>query len=159
MHCGNRAGRGRRWRRLARGVKRGVALPQPQDGNAIVEFIGVMVVIIVPALVLLTGLATVTMAQLALEDAARQSARAFVRANSGEAGKAHAIDVARSAWAQRGFSEPLEVDLSCSARPCLTPGQTVTATVSATVNVPVVGPLAVVGHQSMTVDQFRVSRP
>lgn len=56
-----------------------------EDGNAIVEFVGVMVVIIIPALVLLTGLATTTMAQLALNDAARQSARAYVRAQSASA--------------------------------------------------------------------------
>ncbi|MEW6957390.1 hypothetical protein [Trueperella pyogenes] len=130
-----------------------------EDGNAIVEFVGVMVVIIIPALVLLTGLATTTMAQLALNDAARQSARAYVRAQSASAAYSAGGSLAHQAWANRGFTEPIRLDFSCSARPCLTPGESATARVSATITVPVIGALTLHGEQTMVVDQYRVARP
>ncbi len=133
--------------------------PRGEEGNAIVEFVGIVVVIVVPALVLLIGLATTTSAQLALDDAARQSARAYVRADSAHAGEARGREVADRAWTDRGLSEPLSLDFLCSASPCLTPGAVVTARTSATVTVPIIGALALTGEQEMVVDQYRVVRP
>lgn len=130
-----------------------------EAGNAVVEFIGVMVVIIIPALVLLIGLATTTRAQLALDDAARQSVRAFIREDSGAAAHARAHATALTAWDSRGFSEPLGVGFSCAASPCLSPGASVSVDVSASVSVPIIGSVTMSAHQSMVVDQYRVVRP
>ncbi|KTF03808.1 MULTISPECIES: hypothetical protein [Trueperella] len=133
--------------------------PRGEDGNAIVEFVGVMVVIVVPALALLTGLATTTTVQLALEDAARQSARAYVRAESVYSGEARGREAASKAWTDRGMDEQLDLNFACSASPCLSPGATVTARASATVTVPIVGAITLTGEQAMVVDQYRVVRP
>lgn len=132
---------------------------ETEPGNAVVEFVGVMVVIIIPALALLIGLATTTRAQLALDDAARQSVRAFIRADSGTSAYSSAEAAAATAWADRGFTEPLGVDVQCAANPCLTPGQMVTVDVSAVVSVPILGTLTMSSDQSMMVDQYRAARP
>ncbi len=130
-----------------------------EAGNAVVEFIGVMVVIVIPALVLLIGLATTTRAQLALDDAARQSVRAFIREDSGASAHVRAQSVADTAWADRGFTEPLGVGVRCTANPCLTPGASVAVDVSASVSVPVIGSVSMSASQRMMVDQYRVMRP
>ncbi|MDP9805764.1 hypothetical protein J2S70_000346 [Trueperella bonasi] len=132
---------------------------QAEPGNAVVEFIGVMTVIIIPALILLIGLSTTTRAQLALDDAARQSVRAYVRADSGVQAQAQARTAADLAWDTRGFVEPLAFGVSCTASPCLSPGASVEVTVSADVGVPIIGSISISASQSMLVDQYRVVRP
>lgn len=130
-----------------------------EPGNAVVEFIGIMVVIIIPALVLLIGLATTTRAQLALDDAARQSVRAFIREDSTVSAHTRAHTAAITAWETRGFSEPLDARVACTASPCLTPGSSVSVDVSASVSVPIIGSVTMSARQSMMVDQYRVVRP
>ncbi|QOR44994.1 hypothetical protein [Trueperella pecoris] len=130
-----------------------------EAGNAIVEFVGVMVVVIVPALVLLVGLATTTAAQLALNDAARQSVRAFVRSDSGPLADASARQAAEQAWADRGFTEHLATEVVCASRPCLTPGASVTVNVEAAITIPVLGAVSVKASQAMMVDLYRMVRP
>ncbi|VEI13959.1 TadE family protein [Trueperella bialowiezensis] len=145
---------------MRRGTKAGLGgKPRPEDGNAVVEFVGVLAVIIIPALVLLIGFATTTRAQLALDDAARQGVRAYVRQASGQAAWQQARAAAVTAWDDRGFSERLDVDASCTATPCLTPGEYVTIAVTARVEVPIIGKLTLDASQTLVVDHYRAVRP
>lgn len=133
---------------------------ESEPGNAIIEFIGVMTVIIVPALVLLSILATIVSAQFALQSAARESARVFVRANAVAEAKTSADAAAETAWTDRGFTEPLTVSYACSTPGCLIPNATVTANVSSQVTLPLIGrQITVQDSQPMTVDAFRSARP
>ncbi|MDO5025979.1 MAG: hypothetical protein Q4E03_05640 [Trueperella sp.] len=131
-----------------------------EPGNAIVEFIGVMVVIIVPALGLLAILATIVSAQFALQGAARESARVFVRANTVAEANSSATAAAKTSWEDRGFTEALAVTYACSDPSCLVPNATVTATVSAQIELPLIGTRVTLrDSQPMTVDAFRAARP
>ena len=131
--------------------------PRPERGNAIVEFIGIVAVVIVPAVFLLTALAVVTNAQLALAEAARQAAREYVRADSVAHAQIAAEQAALSAW--NNPADELELSISCSANPCLSPGASITVTVRSRVQVPLVGDIAVAGSQTMPVDRYRSERP
>lgn len=130
-----------------------------ESGNAIVEFLGVLVVLVVPALLLIASLATVTAAQFAANAAARDSARAFVRAESSSTAAGIGRAAAERAVSDRGRIGEHTVSFSCSATPCLSAGSDVTATVSIRAVLPVIGTTVTISDSAtMTVDPYRRSR-
>lgn len=119
-------------------------------GGAMVEFLAISLVLIVPLIYLVITLGLVQAAAYAAEGAARDAARASVLvgvealengATDGDAGAAAqaraeaALSVALADFAV----DPTQADLatSCSANPCFTPGSDVTARV--TIRVPLPG--------------------
>ncbi len=135
---------------------RPVASKCGEKGNAVVEFIGIMAVIIVPVLVLISVLATILSAQFALQAAVRNSVREFIRSESTSEAHVRGLAAGQQAWADRGIDEPLALDFSCTASPCLSPGSFVEVNAQATVTIPILDrQVTLSDSQSMRVDEFR----
>ncbi len=110
-------------------------------GNAQVEFLGVALVLILPVLYLALTLGRIQAATFAVEGAAKESARAFVTADSVAEGQVRAGVATSLALSDQGFEDVLPSDvleLSCSSDPCLAPGSEVVAVVRYDVGLPFV---------------------
>jgi hypothetical protein len=145
-----------------------VTRPRPPElderGSAVVEFVVLGVLLLIPLVYLVMMLARVQAGSYAVSQAAREAGRAFVTADAEGAARARAQAAARVAFADHAFEDSGRVTIACDGSPCLRPdGQVVTA---ATVRVPLplvpsfvrhVIPLSVpvsASHLS-TVDRFR----
>ncbi|WP_370297482.1 pilus assembly protein [Cellulomonas sp. HD19AZ1] len=155
-------GRLRRW--AARRVRTG-----GDDGSALVEFLGVTLVLLVPTVYLVLVLGRVQAATFAVEGAAREAARVYVVADDAAQGAERAVTVVGVALRDQGFDDDAAgaLALTCSASPCLTPGAEVAASVEVRVPLPFVPafvgdvlPLEVpVSAQRVApVDAYRVAR-
>lgn len=130
-----------------------------ESGNVVVEFVGVMIILVVPALLALLATSSLLMGQAAITAAARDGARAFVRAESVAQGRHHATDIATEAFDQRGVDAEVAIDFVCSATPCLTPGAAVTTTVRANVRLTSVGMTVTLDESlRLPVDELREER-
>ncbi len=110
-------------------------------GNAQVEFLGVALVLILPVLYLALTLGRIQAATFAVEGAAKESARAFVTADSVAEGQARAEVATSLALSDQGFEDVLPADvleLACSTDPCLAPGSEVVTVVRYDVALPFV---------------------
>lgn len=92
------------------------------DGSAVVEFVSLGVLLLVPVLYLVVTLGRVQAGAFAAEGAAREAARAFTAADDEASGAAHARAAVGLAFADQGFRDvdpgrALTVD--CEASPCL----------------------------------------
>jgi Flp pilus assembly protein TadG len=143
-----------------------VAPRRGDGGNAVVEFLVLGVVLLVPLAYLALALGRVQAATYAVDGAAREAARAFAAAPDEVTGRRHALVAVRLALLDQG----LDVDpsaaatLTCSADPCLTPGARLTVRVAVDVTLPgvpavvdeaVPGRVAVASSATGTVDAFR----
>lgn len=141
-------------------------VPAGDTGSAVVEFVTVGVLLLVPILYLVVTLGRIQAAAFATEAAARGAARALTVADDEAAGQAAAAAVVTYALSDQGF----EVDpdrataVECPVTGCLTPGGSVVVRVEVAVTLPgVPGFLAgalpvavpVSATQVATVDQFR----
>ncbi|MDO8144381.1 MULTISPECIES: pilus assembly protein [unclassified Isoptericola] len=113
-----------------------------EEGAAVVEFLGVGVLLLVPLVYLVVTVGQIHAAGFAVEGAARDAARAVVTAESSATGAARARAATEVALADQGFvvdgADVLE--LECSANPCLTPGATVGVRVRVEVPLPLAPP-------------------
>ena len=109
-------------------------------GSAVIEFLGVTLVLLVPLVYLVLVLGRIEAATFAAESAAREASRVYVRADSEAQGSAAAEASARLALADQGFGDTAAgaLDIVCSADPCLTPGADVEADVRVRVALPFV---------------------
>lgn len=108
-------------------------------GSAIVEFLGVALVLLVPVVYLVLVLARMQSAAFAVDGAAREAARAFVTAQDAAAAPNLAATAIALAFDDQGLdplAAPDAVTIVCSADPCLDPGAVVTATVELDVTLP-----------------------
>lgn len=138
------------------------------DGTATVEFVLVGLLMLVPiAYVVLTAL-SVQRAAFAAVEAARSGGRAFVTAQSDAAARARAARAVDLAMADQGLSgAATNLQISCAAKPCLTPGATVRVEVSGTVRLPWLpsvlgtdnGGIPVRAVHVEVVDPFQPARP
>jgi hypothetical protein len=145
-----------------------VSPPRPaaldERGSAVVEFVALGVLLLIPLVYLVMMLGRVQAGSYAVSQAAREAGRAFVTADAEGAAAARAQAAARVAFADHAFEDSGRVTIACDGSPCLRPdGHVVTA---ATVRVPLplvpsfvrhVIPLSVpvsASHLS-TVDRFR----
>ena len=111
----------------------------PDRGNAIVEFLGVALVLLVPVVYLVLVLARMQSAAFAVDGAAREAARAFVPAQEPTTAAGRAVAAAAIAFDDQGLdpaAAPGAVVIACAADPCLTPGTVVTATIELDVPLP-----------------------
>lgn len=135
-----------------------------EGGSAVVEFVVLGVLLLIPLVYLVMTLARVQAGSYAVSQASREAGRAFVTAETDGAATARATAAARVAFADYAFEDSGRVTIACDGSPCLRPdGRVVTA---ATVRVPLplvpsfvrrVIPLSVpvsASHLS-TVDRFR----
>lgn len=110
--------RGRRcWRDLRR----------TDDGSAVVEFVVLGVLLLVPVVYLVLALGRLQAGAFAAEGAAREAGRAFVTATEDASGRRRAEQAAAVAFADQGFGADAvrAVSLSCDAADCLAPDRRV----------------------------------
>lgn len=107
-----------------------------EEGSALVEFIFLGLVLLVPVVYLIVTAGQVQGAAFAAVGAAESAAKVYADAEDPEAGEQRARVAAELAFTDFGFQpEEMLLDISCSAQ-CLSPGSTVTALVSFDVPLP-----------------------
>lgn len=120
------------------------------EGGAIVEFLGVTLLLLVPLAYLVVALSGIQAGTYAVEVSAREAARGAVVAGvralddgrtlpqAMRAAEARARAVAELAMEDFGFGDRASYDLrlTCSSTPCLRPGSLVRADVELTVRLP-----------------------
>ena len=143
--------------RLRRGVVRGIRSKAPRTrpvvplggrpggerGSAIVEFLGAALLLLLPVMYLALTLGRIQAATFAVEGAAKESARAFVTADSVEHGETRAGVAVSLALDDQGFTDVRPADvlsIACSGGPCLAPGSEVVTVVRYDVPLPFVPP-------------------
>ncbi len=134
-----------------------------ESGGAIVEFVVLTVLLLLPVVYLILAVARVQAGTYAVATAAREAARAAVTAPAGADLQARSDAAARLAFEDHGF-DPAAVALRCAANPCLTPDARIDAQARLEVELPgvpafldAVWPLTVTVEAShgMTVARFR----
>lgn len=102
-----------------------------EEGTAIVEFVWLAILLLVPLLYVLLAIFEVQRSAYAASAAARAATRAYVGAPAQEVAYARAVAAARLAFADQGIEAPFELTVRCRPRPgrCLAPGSVVVADV------------------------------
>jgi hypothetical protein len=142
--------------------------PRDDAGSAIVEFVGLAVVLLIPVIYLVLALGRLQAASFAVDSSARAAARAFTAAPDEPTGRSRALAMVRLGLHDQGFDvDPAAAaQLRCSGTPCLTPSGRVTVRVSVDVVLPGVPALVdrfagahvtVRSTRSATVDAFRAA--
>lgn len=133
-----------------------------EDGNALVEFVALSVILLIPSLYLVLSLGSVQGAVFAADVIARDAAR--IHATDPDASRAEARTEAmvRMTLEDHGISAQDAVTIRCSKDPCSAPGSEVTAEVSIGVPIPGLGsmlgeagPVHVGAEHVVEADQFR----
>ena len=120
------------------GASGGASVTARESGNAVVEFLAVTLVVLVPLVYLVLLLARVQAASYAVSVAAREAARVYVSGPANGQPLARAEAAARLAFEDHGFATPGNLQVECSAQPCLTPDATVRVHVRYEVALPLV---------------------
>lgn len=132
--------------------------PSGEEGNAILEFVMVAVVLMVPLVYVLLTVFQLQRAAFAVSAAAREAGRAYVTAESGDTADARAQTAADLALADQLPGSPAANVGVSAGPPELDPGESVTVTVTYNVTLPLSGGLAtipVTGKHVATVDRYR----
>lgn len=136
------------------------------DGNAIVEFVYLAILLMVPLVYVLLAVFRVQGAAYAVSSATREAGRVFVTTTDGRpadrAGTAAAVVMADSGLRLRSG----DLRITCSTNPCLSPGGTVSVAISYDVSLPflpsvfdaVPASVHVTGRHLEVVDRFRAAR-
>jgi hypothetical protein len=126
-------------RQAGRGDRR-LRLPAGDAGSAVVEFVTVGVLMLVPVVYLVVAVAGIQAAAFATESAAREAARIVVTTPDTDAAEDRVVSAVGWALQDQGIeADPgRAVTVLCDAQPCLTPGADVTVTVSVDVPLPAV---------------------
>jgi len=135
-----------------------------ERGSAVVEFVVLAVLMLIPLVYLVMMLARVQAGSYAVSQAAREAGRAYVTAEAGDQAAGRAEAAARIAFLDHSFEESGRLSIACDGIPCLRPDGRVETTASVRVPLPLVPsfvrdviPLSVpvtASHLS-TVDRFR----
>jgi hypothetical protein len=139
-------------------------------GSAVVEYIVLGVLLLVPLLYVILLLGRIQAAAFATDSSARAAARAFASADDEISGRSRALAAVRLGLRDQGFEDDPAAagTVSCSASPCLTPQGRIGVRVSVHVGLPgaaaLVGDLAgtvatVRSEQTAVVDRFRRPGP
>ncbi len=112
----------------------------PRDaGSAVVEFLGVALVLLVPTIYLVLVLGRLQAAAFAVDGAAREAVRGFVTAEDTTDGAVRATAAVALALSDQGIDPAAAQDglrLACDRTDCLVPGTLVTAHVAVDVGLP-----------------------
>lgn len=109
-----------------------------EGGTAVIEFVWLAVLLLVPLIYLVLCLARLQAGSYAVTQAARESARAFVTASDDASADARSRAAADIAFEDQGFAGGGSLTVSCSATPCLSPGESVTTQAAVSVPLPLV---------------------
>ena len=144
---------------------RAAAVRRGDNGSAVVEFVTLGMLLLLPLIYLVITLGRVQAATFAADGSAREAARAYVTATSSGDGEARAGAAVRLGTMDQGFdAEDSSLVVECTHDPCLTPEGRITTRVEIDVVLPGVPALvdrAIPAHitvraaQVATVDAFR----
>lgn len=141
------------------------------SGTAIVEFVFVAVLVMVPLVYLIVAVATVQRSTLAVSQAARDAGRAFATSESAAEAQARVAAAVRLALVDQGLTDDADVRFvaagaSCDSRavtPALTPGAVFTVCVICRVPLPAIPTvlagrgIRAVGTYTVHVDDYRAT--
>ena len=152
--------------RLGRLTRAGRGAPAPgrEAGSAVVEFVFLAVLLMVPLFYLVMVMARLQAGAYAVSAAAREAGRAYTTAQSPAQGPARAQAAADIAFGDQGFAGQGTVSIGCDGTPCFRPDGRVEVKASLTVPLPLV-PAAFAGvvptaipvsaTHVATIDRFR----
>lgn len=107
------------------------------DGNAMVEFTWLALLLMIPLVYLMLTVFEVQKAAYAVEAATREAGRAFVTSEDGTDPDQRALAAAQIAAADQGVTlTDDQVRVTCEQQPCLTPGATVEVRIAVRVPLP-----------------------
>jgi hypothetical protein len=142
-----------------------VTRPKGESGNAIVEFLFLGVLLMVPLVYVVLAVFTVQRAAYGVTAAAREAGRAYATAADDSAGYARAEAAAEVALVDHGLHlQPGQLAIECDSSPCLTPGGTIDVSVDMDVSLPFLprvfhgrapASIGVNGHHVAHVDDYR----
>lgn len=112
-----------------------------EDGNALVEFVALAVILLIPSLYLVLTLGSVQGAVFAADVIARDAARIHATEPDAARAEARTRAMVRMTLEDHGLSAQDAVTIRCSKQPCSAPGSEVTADVSIGVAIPGLGPM------------------
>lgn len=113
--------------------------PKAESGTAIVEFVWLALLLMVPLLYIVLATFDAQRTAYAASAAARSASRAYVEAADQETGRARAQAAAALAFADQGLpGASFDLRIRCEPEPgrCLAPGSVVTVEVSAAAALP-----------------------
>jgi Flp pilus assembly protein TadG len=142
--------------------------PRGEDGTAIVEFVFLAVLLMVPLFYLVMTLARVQAGTYAASSAAREAGRAYVTATEQDSAGTRAQAAARIAFEDQGFGPAdSRLEMACDGTPCLRPQGRIEMSTTVTVPLPLIPSFArrvvplevpVTASHVAVVDRFR-ARP
>lgn len=107
------------------------------DGSALVEFVALAVLLLVPLVHVVLAVASVQRTSYAASSAVREAARAYVTSDSPAQARTRAVAAARLALADHGVALPRRaLHLTCLDGPCLSPGGRVSVSLRLVVALP-----------------------
>ncbi len=109
-----------------------------QAGSAIVEFVFLAVLMLVPLFYLVMVLARLQAGAYAVSAAAREAGRAYVTAQAPAQAPSRAHSAAGLAFADQGFEHDGRIEIGCDGTPCLRPAGRVQITATVSVPMPLV---------------------
>jgi len=110
-------------------------------GNAVVEFLAVSLILLIPVVYLVLVLGRLQAAAFAADGAAREAGRSYVQAGTPDVGMERAFASVGISLRDQGFDDvdpASALAIECSSTRCLEPGSDVTTRVSFTVALPFV---------------------
>ncbi len=123
-----------------------------EQGSAVVEFVFLGVLLLIPVVYLILTVAQLQGGSFAVVGAADQAAKVYADASTSSEGEERAREAARIALADFGFGEDQAVvEISCSAQ-CLAPGSLVTVVVRLDVPLLLIPAIAGSAPSAATVD-------
>ena len=135
------------------------------EGSAVVEFVGVTLVLLVPLVYLVLVVGRLEAATFAAEGAAREAARVLVASDEPADAAPRALAAAGVALVDQGLhDDPADVVSIACSDVCLTPGSEVTVDVRVRVPLPFVPPfvrravpleIPVAAERTAVVDEYR----
>jgi hypothetical protein len=110
-----------------------------EDGNALVEFTYLAVLLMVPLVYVLLTVFYVQRAAFGTTEAAREGARAYAKADSVDEAERRARAAIGLALKDQGVLSGQTVGFTCEGGPCLSPSSRIKITVTYFVKLPVLG--------------------
>ena len=120
--------------------------PTGDEGNALVEFVYLSVILMVPLVYVLITVFFLQRASFGTTEAVRQAGRAYARAGDVDEAERRGTLAASLALKDQGITEDVMPTFTCLGGPCLSQGSRVRVTLTYRVRLPVLG--AVFGRGS-----------
>ncbi|MEO7131554.1 MAG: pilus assembly protein [Dermatophilaceae bacterium] len=111
---------------------------QREDGRAIIEFIALGVIMLIPLTYLVLTMARLQAGAFSASLAGREAGRAFVTASTDGQGHERAQAAARLAFEDFAFDDGAGVTVDCDGSPCLRPDGRINTTASVSVPLPLI---------------------